>query len=79
MRPSDILTEEHRVIEVALDCLEKIAEQCGASGEVESGSAEEAIDFFAISPTDSTMPRKKHISFRPWKRRAFRATMALPV
>lgn len=46
MNPSDILSDEHRVIERVLDCLEKMAEQAEGSGQVDVDSAEQAIDFF---------------------------------
>lgn len=46
MKPSDILSNEHRVIEQVLNCLEKLAEQAAASGRIDEPSAREAIDFF---------------------------------
>ncbi|MDY0168306.1 MAG: hemerythrin domain-containing protein [Thermoguttaceae bacterium] len=46
MKPSDILSNEHRVIEQVLNCLEKLAGQAEASGRVDGESAQEAIDFF---------------------------------
>lgn len=45
MKPSDILSGEHRVIEQVLDCLEKMAERAEASGQVDAASARKAIDF----------------------------------
>jgi hemerythrin-like domain-containing protein len=46
MKPSDILSGEHRVIEQVLNCLEKIAEDCQKTGKLDGRSAREAIDFF---------------------------------
>ncbi len=46
MKPSDILSGEHRVIEQVLNCLEKIAEACRRDGKLDGQSAREAIDFF---------------------------------
>jgi hemerythrin-like domain-containing protein len=46
MRPSDILSGEHRVIEQVLNCLEKIADSCRRDGKLDGQSAREAIDFF---------------------------------
>jgi hemerythrin-like domain-containing protein len=46
MRPSDILSGEHRVIEQVLNCLEKIAAACRRDGKLDGQSAREAIDFF---------------------------------
>lgn len=45
MKPSDILSGEHRVIEQVLDCLEKMAERAEGSGQVDVASARKAIDF----------------------------------
>jgi hemerythrin-like domain-containing protein len=46
MKPSDILSGEHRVIEQVLNCLEKIAAACRREGRLDGRSAREAIDFF---------------------------------
>jgi hemerythrin-like domain-containing protein len=39
-----ILTDEHRVIEVVLTCLEKIGEEAGSAGKLNEGAANQAID-----------------------------------
>jgi hemerythrin-like domain-containing protein len=46
MKPSDILSGEHRVIEQVLNCLEEIAEACQRDDKLDGRSAREAIDFF---------------------------------
>ncbi len=46
MNPTDILMDEHRVIEQVLNCLEKIIEQATAAGRLEEEPAREALDFF---------------------------------
>ncbi len=46
MKPSDLLSNEHRVIEQVLNCLEKLADQATASGRIDAASAGEVIDFF---------------------------------
>ena len=46
MKPTDILRNEHRVIEQVLDCLEKIAAQAKARGELDVASARDAVEFF---------------------------------
>jgi len=46
MKPTEILSGEHRVIEQVLDCLEKMARDCAAHGRLDRASAEQAIDFF---------------------------------
>lgn len=46
MQPTDILMNEHRIIEQVLNCLERILEQCAASQKLDPRSAKQAIDFF---------------------------------
>jgi hemerythrin-like domain-containing protein len=46
MLPTDILMDEHRIIEQALDCLEKLLEQCMAENKLDVQSASQLIDFF---------------------------------
>ena len=46
MHPTDILQEEHEVINQVLDCLEKIVQQCEATGTLDAASAQDAVDFF---------------------------------
>ncbi len=46
MRPTEILMQEHRVIEQVMNCLEIIAEQGEAKGKLDIESANQAIDFF---------------------------------
>lgn len=45
MRPTDILTTEHRVIEQVLGCLEKISADAQAKKKLDADSARQAIDF----------------------------------
>ena len=46
MKPTQILENEHRVIEQVLDCLDKIADRCETDGRLDAESAREAVDFF---------------------------------
>jgi len=46
MSPTDILRNEHRVIEQMLDCLEKIAAEARTRGHLEEDTACDAIAFF---------------------------------
>lgn len=46
MRSTDILQSEHRIIELVLDCLEKMASQCTTDGKLDEVSARQAIEFF---------------------------------
>jgi hemerythrin-like domain-containing protein len=45
MQATEILKEEHRVIEQVLDCLETLADRCKADGVLDGDSAREALDF----------------------------------
>jgi hemerythrin-like domain-containing protein len=46
MQPTDILMNEHRIIEQVLNCLEKILEQCAAEKKLDTKSAKQAVEFF---------------------------------
>jgi len=46
MRPTEVLMQEHRVIEQVLDCLEIIAQRGQSKGVVDWDSVNQAIDFF---------------------------------
>src|SRR5262245_63752201 len=46
MRATDILMDEHRVIEQVLNCLEKLADHCETGEKLDGASALEALEFF---------------------------------
>jgi len=46
MKPTDILIDEHRVIEQVLECLGKIVERAGSDRKLDGQSAREAVSFF---------------------------------
>ena len=46
MQPTDILKNEHRVIEQMLNCLEKITEACSRDGKLDDEFALSALAFF---------------------------------
>jgi hemerythrin-like domain-containing protein len=46
MKATEILSQEHRVIEQVLACLEKMADRCDAGEPLDGASAERALDFF---------------------------------
>ena len=46
MKPTDILSSEHRVIEQVLDCLERIIDDANVSGRLDAASARDAISLF---------------------------------
>ncbi len=45
MNPTEILSSEHRIIEIVLSCLERITEEALSKGRLERESAEQALDF----------------------------------
>lgn len=45
MRPTEILSSEHRVIEIGINCLEKISEKANQDNRLDKESAEQAVDF----------------------------------
>ncbi len=46
MKPTDILSEEHRVIGQVLECIENMARECGVDGTLDKQFAEDAVAFF---------------------------------
>jgi hemerythrin-like domain-containing protein len=46
MRATDVLMDEHRVIEQVLNCLERLADRCEAGEKLDSTSTLEALAFF---------------------------------
>ncbi|MCX6909557.1 MAG: hemerythrin domain-containing protein [Verrucomicrobia bacterium] len=45
MKPTEILSSEHRVIEQVLDCLERIIAEARANGRLDAASARDAVSF----------------------------------
>ncbi len=39
MKPTEILSQEHRVIEIVLDCLEKIADEAARTQRIDESAA----------------------------------------
>jgi hemerythrin-like domain-containing protein len=46
VKPTDILSNEHRVIEQVLNCLEKMARRCDTEGKLDKQPAKQAVEFF---------------------------------
>lgn len=46
MKPTDVLSSEHRVIEQVLNCLDAMVRQCAAGAALDADGARGAIDFF---------------------------------
>jgi hemerythrin-like domain-containing protein len=45
MRPTEILSNEHRVIEILLQCLDRMTEEAERTGSLEKEPAEQALEF----------------------------------
>ena len=48
MRPTEILKQEHRIIELVLSCLDRLADNCEAGYPLDTEAASQAIDFFRV-------------------------------
>lgn len=46
MKPTNILVNEHRIIEQVLNCVERMVHRCASEGRLEEAPAREAIGFF---------------------------------
>jgi len=46
VKPTNILVNEHRIIEQVLNCLERMVDRCASEGKVEEAPAKDAIGFF---------------------------------
>jgi hemerythrin-like domain-containing protein len=46
MKPTEILSSEHRVIEQVLNCLDKMIQRCQTDHKLDKQSAKDAVDFF---------------------------------
>jgi len=64
MKPTDILMEEHRVIEQVLSCRERIAERCVSEGKIDEQPARDAVDFFRAF-ADRCHHGKEEVHFFP--------------
>ena len=78
MKPTEILTSEHRVIEQVLNCLEAIvgrpSRRAGSTGHRPRTPSLSS----AISPTVAITARRKPTCSPPWRPRVFRATADRP-
>lgn len=69
--PTDVLKNEHRVIEQVLDCLEGIAVRASRDGDFDTQSAEEAIDFFRNFADRCHHGKEEHQLFPALEARGF--------
>ena len=63
MKPTNILVNEHRIIEQVLNCLERMVERCASEGKLEEAPARDAIGFFRAFAEVRIWPRKRPTSF----------------
>jgi hemerythrin-like domain-containing protein len=71
MRATDILSEEHRVIEQVLNCLEKLADEAAATGRLDAASALEALDFIKVFADECHHQKEEDLLFPALERRGF--------
>ena len=45
MKPTELLSAEHRVIEQVLDCLDEISKRCATGGKLDAESTRVALEF----------------------------------
>jgi len=63
MKPTDVLVNEHRIIEQVLNCLERMVERCRRDGRLEEGPARDAIIFFREFAECSHLAKEEAILF----------------
>jgi len=63
MKSTNILVNEHRIIEQVLNCLERMVERCRIEGRLEEGPARDAIAFFLDFAECSHLAKEEAILF----------------
>jgi len=63
MKPTDILINEHRIIEQVLNCLERMIERCTEQGRLEREPARDAIAFFRSFAECSHLAKEQTLLF----------------
>ena len=63
MKPTNILVNEHRVIEQVLSCLERMVERCRTEARLEEEAARDAIAFFREFVERSHLAKEEAILF----------------
>jgi hemerythrin-like domain-containing protein len=63
MKSTNILVNEHRVIEQVLNCLERMVERCRTEGRLEDGPARDAVAFFREFAECSHLAKEEAILF----------------
>ena len=63
MKSTNMLVNEHRIIEQVLNCLERMVERCRSEGRLEAGPARDAIAFFREFAECSHLAKEEAILF----------------
>jgi hemerythrin-like domain-containing protein len=71
MRPTEVLMQEHRVIEQVIACLEEITNCCEAGQALDTTSASEAIDFFRVFADRCHHGKEEDLLFPAMEERGF--------
>ena len=74
MKPTDLLSNEHRVIEQVLDCLEKMVARSAEHQQLEEEPARQAVDFFRNFADRCHHGKEEAHLFPAWKQRDTRGT-----
>jgi hemerythrin-like domain-containing protein len=72
MLATEMLMNEHRVIERVLDCLERMAEIAEETNKVDAASARQALDFFAVFADQCHHRKEEEHLFPLMEARGFR-------
>jgi hemerythrin-like domain-containing protein len=71
VRPTEILMNEHRVIEQVLSCLEAMSQQALAQGSLDGDSARQALDFFKTFADGCHHGKEEKFLFPMMERKGF--------
>ncbi len=70
VKPTNILVNEHRIIEQVLNCLERMIARCASAGKLEEAPARKAIGFFRVRRVLRIWRRKRSTCFLGWQERS---------
>lgn len=71
MAPTDVLMEEHRVIELVLSCLDRIADDCVSRRQLDMESATQAVEFFRVFADERHHSKEEELLFPMMEARGF--------
>jgi hemerythrin-like domain-containing protein len=72
MKPTEILVQEHRVIQRVLDCLEILADEAERRQQIDQLAATEAVDFFRHFADGCHHAKEENQLFPAMERKGFR-------